>query len=38
MMNLSSRLDHPIVDGHDETVFVQRIKRLLKQPAVLWKR
>ena len=36
MMNLSSSFDHRIVDGHDAAVFVQRIKGLLENPAMLW--
>jgi 2-oxoisovalerate dehydrogenase E2 component (dihydrolipoyl transacylase) len=36
MMNLSSSFDHRIVDGWDAAVFVQRIKQLLEQPALLY--
>ncbi|HRE01031.1 MAG TPA: 2-oxo acid dehydrogenase subunit E2, partial [Ilumatobacteraceae bacterium] len=36
MMNLSSSFDHRIVDGWDAATFVQRIKRLLEQPALLF--
>ena len=36
MMNLSSSFDHRIVDGHDAAVFVQRIKALLEQPAMIF--
>lgn len=35
MMNLSSSFDHRIVDGWDAATFVQRIKALLEQPALL---
>ena len=35
MMNLSSSFDHRIVDGWDAATFVQRIKTLLEQPALL---
>lgn len=35
MMNLSSSFDHRIVDGWDAATFVQRIKSLLEQPALL---
>ncbi|MBB3953883.1 dihydrolipoamide acetyltransferase family protein [Novosphingobium sediminicola] len=36
MMNLSSSFDHRIVDGHDAARFVQRIRRLLEHPALLF--
>lgn len=36
MMNLSSSFDHRIVDGWDGATFVQRIKRLLEEPALLF--
>ncbi len=36
MMNLSSSFDHRIVDGWDAATFVQRIKGLLEQPALLF--
>lgn len=36
VMNLSSSFDHRIVDGHDAALFVQRIKRLLEHPALLF--
>ncbi|NOW47417.1 2-oxoisovalerate dehydrogenase E2 component (dihydrolipoyl transacylase) [Novosphingobium sp. SG751A] len=36
MMNLSSSFDHRIVDGHDGARFVQRIRRLLEHPALLF--
>lgn len=36
MMNLSSSFDHRIVDGWDCATFVQRIKKLLEEPAMLF--
>lgn len=36
MMNLSSSFDHRMVDGWDAATFVQRIKRLLEAPALLF--
>jgi 2-oxoisovalerate dehydrogenase E2 component (dihydrolipoyl transacylase) len=36
MMNLSSSFDHRIVDGYDAARFIQRIKRLLEQPALIF--
>ena len=36
MMNLSSAFDHRVVDGYDAAVFIQRIKQLLEQPALLF--
>ncbi len=36
MMNLSSAFDHRIVDGYDAALFVQRIKRLLEHPALIF--
>ena len=36
MMNLSSSFDHRIVDGWDAASFVQRIRSLLEQPALLF--
>ncbi len=36
MMNLSSSFDHRIVDGWEAATFVQRIKGLLEQPALLF--
>lgn len=35
MMNLSSSFDHRVVDGWDAANFVQRVKELLKEPALL---
>ena len=36
MMNLSSSFDHRIVDGWEAASFIQRIKGLLEQPALLF--
>jgi 2-oxoisovalerate dehydrogenase E2 component (dihydrolipoyl transacylase) len=36
MMNLSSSFDHRIVDGWQAASFIQRVKRLLEQPALLF--
>ena len=36
MMNLSSSFDHRIVDGYDAAKFVQRLKRLLENPALIF--
>jgi 2-oxoisovalerate dehydrogenase E2 component (dihydrolipoyl transacylase) len=36
MMNLSSSFDHRIVDGWEAASFIQRIKRYLEQPALLF--
>jgi 2-oxoisovalerate dehydrogenase E2 component (dihydrolipoyl transacylase) len=36
MMNISSSFDHRIVDGYDAALFVQRLKRLLEHPALLF--
>ena len=36
MMNLSSSFDHRIVDGFDAASFIQRLKTLLEQPALLF--
>jgi 2-oxoisovalerate dehydrogenase E2 component (dihydrolipoyl transacylase) len=36
LMNLSSSFDHRIVDGHDAARFVQRLKRMIEQPAHLF--
>ncbi|HLY45338.1 MAG TPA: dihydrolipoamide acetyltransferase family protein [Stellaceae bacterium] len=36
MMNLSSSFDHRIVDGWEAASFVQRVKGLLEQPALLF--
>jgi len=36
MMNLSASFDHRIVDGYDAARFVQRLKRLIDMPALLF--
>ncbi|MCD7060685.1 dihydrolipoamide acetyltransferase family protein [Pelagibacterium xiamenense] len=36
MMNLSSSFDHRIVDGYDAAKFIQRFKRLLENPALIF--
>lgn len=36
MMNLSSSFDHRVVDGWDAALFVQRLKSLLEEPALLF--
>ena len=36
MMNLSSSFDHRVIDGWDAAVFVQRIKSLLENPAMIF--
>ncbi len=36
MMNLSSSFDHRVVDGWDAAVFIQRIKTLLENPAMIF--
>lgn len=36
VMNLSSSFDHRIVDGWDAAQFIQRIKRLLEHPALIF--
>ncbi|TDR93036.1 dihydrolipoamide acetyltransferase family protein [Enterovirga rhinocerotis] len=36
MMNLSSSFDHRVVDGWDAAEFVQRLRVLLEQPALLF--
>ncbi len=36
IMNLSSSFDHRVVDGWDAAVFVQRIKALLENPAMIF--
>jgi 2-oxoisovalerate dehydrogenase E2 component (dihydrolipoyl transacylase) len=35
MMNLSSSFDHRIIDGWEAATFIQRIKTLLEEPALL---
>jgi len=36
IMNLSSSFDHRIVDGYDAALFVQKLKRLLEHPALIF--
>ena len=36
MMNLSSSFDHRIIDGYDAALFVQRLKRLIEHPALIF--
>jgi len=36
VMNLSSSFDHRIIDGYDAASFVQRLKRLLEHPALIF--
>jgi 2-oxoisovalerate dehydrogenase E2 component (dihydrolipoyl transacylase) len=36
MMNVSSSFDHRIVDGHVAARFVNRVKRLIERPALLF--
>jgi 2-oxoisovalerate dehydrogenase E2 component (dihydrolipoyl transacylase) len=36
IMNLSSSFDHRVVDGADAAAFIQRIRALLEQPALLF--
>jgi 2-oxoisovalerate dehydrogenase E2 component (dihydrolipoyl transacylase) len=36
MMNVSSSFDHRIVDGHVAARFIQRLKRLIEHPALLF--
>jgi 2-oxoisovalerate dehydrogenase E2 component (dihydrolipoyl transacylase) len=35
MMNMSSSFDHRVVDGYDAALFVQAIKALIEEPALL---
>ncbi len=35
-MNLSSSFDHRVVDGFDAASFIQRLRTLLEQPALLF--
>jgi 2-oxoisovalerate dehydrogenase E2 component (dihydrolipoyl transacylase) len=37
-MNLSSSFDHRIVDGYDAALFVQRLKRFIEHPALIFMR
>ena len=36
LMNLSTSFDHRIVDGHTAASYVQRLKRLIEKPALLF--
>lgn len=36
VMNLSSSFDHRIIDGFDAASYVQRLKRLIEKPALLF--
>lgn len=36
VMNLSSSFDHRVVDGWDAAVFIQRIKTLMENPAMIF--
>ena len=36
MMNLSASFDHRVIDGWDAATFVQRLKALLEQPALIF--
>src|SRR5690606_38004240 len=36
MMNLSSSFDHRVIDGWDAATFIQRLKGLLEQPAMIF--
>ena len=36
LMNLSSSFDHRVVDGWDAAAFIQAIRQLLEQPAMLF--
>lgn len=36
MMNLSSSFDHRVVDGADAAAFIQRMKVLMEQPALIF--
>ena len=36
MMNMSSSFDHRVIDGWDAATFIQRIKALLEEPALLF--
>jgi len=35
-MNLSSSFDHRVVDGMDAAEFIQAVRALLEQPAMLF--
>jgi 2-oxoisovalerate dehydrogenase E2 component (dihydrolipoyl transacylase) len=36
MMNLSASFDHRIIDGHEAASFIQRLKRLMEHPALIF--
>ncbi len=36
LMNLSSSFDHRVVDGMDAAEFIQSVRALLEQPALLF--
>tara|TARA_R110002072_G_scaffold291186_7_gene459257 strand:+ start:14697 stop:16004 length:1308 start_codon:yes stop_codon:yes gene_type:complete len=36
MMNVSSSFDHRIIDGHDAASFIQRLKRLIERPTLIF--
>ena len=36
LMNLSSSFDHRIVDGYDAASFIQRLKRLMEHPGLIF--
>ena len=36
IMNLSSSFDHRIVDGHEAASFIQEIRQMIEQPALLF--
>ena len=36
MMNVSSSFDHRIVDGHDAASLIQRLKRLIERPTLIF--
>ena len=36
VMNISSSFDHRIIDGQDAALFIQRLKRLLEHPALIF--
>jgi len=36
IMNVSSSFDHRIVDGHDAARFIQKLKRVLEHPALIF--
>ena len=36
VMNISSSFDHRIIDCQDAALFIQRLKRLLEHPALIF--